>query len=534
MAKVAVSEFKGELTGVTPRLIPNGFAEQSVDADLRERTLRGIRDQITAVGTDTGISNPLTIFRYRDQHWLAFTVDADVVRSPIADDPYKRIYWTGDGKPRMAAVDTATAGVPPFPNQSYDLGVPAPSGDIVAAGDAINEEPVIALDTAYVHTYVTVYGEEGPPSDPSNIVVRWDSDDGTEGYVDLTIPTIDSMNLDVTKYRIYRTESSGEYLFVAEVAAGVTTYRDVVKSEDLLTPLVSAEWVPPHQDMIGLTHGPADSMIGFFDNVLCLSEPGQPHAWPIGYRITMDDDIVAVAESAAGYVVGTKGKPVLLLGDDPISMQPQEIDIDQACLSKRGMVDVGPYAVYPSPDGLVAIGPGGARIITSELLERDEWATLNPYSFDAYRESDRYLCFYNNGTPSTFAFSPERGFEFISGWSSAAHYDRYDDVLYVANGTVLEKFDRGNRRTYRWRTGIYVIQPGTQFKAGKVSAAGYPVTLRGFVGGVEQWAITVTSIAPFRVPPAVSGPNTREWQFEVETDQEVFDFQIAQSMSEII
>lgn len=539
MAKITIDQFRGEATGVTPRLIPPGFAQSSLDADLRKRTLRGIRDREPS-GIDVGLANPDTLYRYRDQLWLAFAGDIDVVRSPLADDPFKRIYWTGQGAPKMAAVDTATAGLPPYPNQSYELGVPAPDFSLTAAGSG-GEQPDTVITTFYVHTYVTVYGEEGPPSLPSNSVERWDLDGAGNGWVDLSIPGVVGVgNRNITLIRIYRSEFGGDFNFVADVPAGTATYRDQVASENMLTPIESVEWDAPSENMIGLMLGPAKSMVGFFDNVICFSESNIPHAWPVRYRITVQDDIIGMAESAAGIVVATRGKPVLLVGSTPESIAPLEIDADQACVAKRSVVDMGPYVVYASPDGLVAIGPDGSKMLTDKLLELDEWRAINPYSFNAYRESDRYLAFYTDslGNDKTLAFSPERGFEFLTGFSTAAFYDKYDDILYVANGSALDKFDRGDRKPFVWRSGIFEVQPGTSLTCAKIVADQYPLTLRVYArknNAVElQYVLAVESTQIFRLPVAPVGPLGREWQFELAGDTEIFSAQFAQSPSEIV
>lgn len=535
MAKITIDQFKGAATGVTPRLIPAGFAQSTLDADLRLRTLRGIRNA-QSTGINTGISNPATVFRYRDQHWMAWSTDVDVVRSPLPNDQYARIYWTGDGAPKMAAVDSATVGLPPYPSSSVDLGVPPPPAPVTVSPSG-GEEPTTVVTAFYTHTYVTEYGEEGPPSPPSLAVQRWDIDGQGNGYVDVGIPAINAGARNITKVRIYRSEFGGDFNFVDEVIAGTANYRDSVPSEQLLTPLESTEWDVPPETMQGLIHGPSRSLVGFFDNVVCFSESGFPHAWPARYQIPLADDVVGIARSAAGIVVATRGKPVLLVGSTPESIAPLEIDTDQACLAKRSVVDMGSFAVYASPDGLVAIGPEGSRLLTDTLLEREAWQQLNPYSFNAYRESDRYLAFYTDksGTSKTLAFSPSRGFEFMSGHYSAAYYDKYDDALYVANGSTLDIFDRGaTRKPFLWRSGIFEVQPGTTFSCGKLIAASYPLTLRMYAAGVQQFEITVPSPRPFRLPPASADPLIREWEIELAGSHEVFSLQIAQSMSELV
>jgi hypothetical protein len=80
---------------------------------------------------------------------------------------------------------------------------------------------------AYLYTWVTEYGEEGPPSPPS-IVQGWSNATWT---VELCQPTPEEMTgRNITKTRIYRSVSSqqgvGTYFFVAEVPITQGVYED--------------------------------------------------------------------------------------------------------------------------------------------------------------------------------------------------------------------------------------------------------------------------------------------------------------------
>lgn len=534
MGKIQFSEFRGEATGVTPRLIPAGFAQESRNVDVRKRTLRGIR-QREATAIDVGISGAKTIYRYRDELWFAFSNEVNVVKSPIIDDAFSRIYWTGQDAPRMAALDSATQGPPPYPKNSFLLGVPAPIAAPTASGPGdpppeTQPEPIL-VNAVYVVTLVSNYGEESAPSNPSNIITRYDG-----GDVTINLPPGTATGRDIVAMRIYRSEEGGTFNFVDEVASATAQYTDSVPTSQLLTPLVSETWLPPNTAMQGLIDGPSNTLVGFYGNVVAVSEVNLPHAWPIEYRLKVEDDVVGIARSQAGIVVATRGRPYLIVGSTPESMVPVEIETDQACVSKESVVSMGDYVLYASPEGLVAVGQG-ASLVTASLMEREEWRDINPYSIHAYREGDRYVAFYTPkfGPPASFAFSPERGFEFFSGYATAAYYDKYEDVLFLAQTNLLEKFDAGTRSSYRWRSGIVEVKPGTTFSMAKIIADNYPVTMRMIAPpfGV-QYEVQATSQGLFRLPPAPGGPALREWQIEIESDKEVFSIQVAQSASEII
>lgn len=526
MAAISVNRFFGAVPGIAKRLIGQGYAQRSVNADTAQGTLKPVRG--SSVDGSISRTNAESMFLYPNGKWLSWAADVDVVRSPLADDPHGRIYWTGEGPPRMAAINSATAGSAPYPGASHLLGVPQPPTVPLASGPT-EEEPATALDAVYAVAYVSEYDEVGPLSLPSASVTRWDGAD-----VNLTLPAIDAPGRNIAKLRIFRSETGGTFNFVADVPAGTGTYIDSVKTDDANVPANSIDFDLPPEGLKGLIAGPGGALYGFFDNVLCASEPGHPHAWPVGHRITFQDEIVGIAESAAGIAVATAGMPGLAVGSTPSAMTRAKIEQVEPCLSKRSIVDMGEYVVYASPNGLVGIGSSGAVLMTKKLISRDAWRALTPENYHAYRYRDMYLAFDRTGNRG-FAFSPERGFEFfeLPHTYFAGHYVGSADQLYLttSNGD-LHVWEEGGPMPLSWRSGILETQPGTNFTCGKIVADLYPVTLKMFADGDEALSISIPSEQMFRLPSGKG--HVREWEVELQSANEVFSFQIAQSPQELV
>jgi hypothetical protein len=228
--------------------------------------------------------------------------------------------------------------------------LPAP-GIITAVGpdtepydDTDNEGNPIVVDptdgnqvitTAYVMTYVTDLGEEGPASPASNIIERYDT--GTVSLSNLSTP---SGALNVVSKRLYRAELNGTFQFVAELSAAATSYGDSVKSASLGEPLPSDGWIAPHEDMIGLTALPNGILMGWWENTVAFCEPYQPHAWPVEYRYALDHNVVGAAVTDSGVVVATEGPPYIMAGSAPGSMSQIKLDKPYPCLAKRSVVDM--------------------------------------------------------------------------------------------------------------------------------------------------------------------------------------------------
>ena len=537
--KIQHAAFRGELPILDARLLPENNAQTARNLDLDRGTLRPQNDTLIDSALPATI-NPANLYRYDAGNdgsgfWFSWGAqyDIDVVRSPIANDAYARVYWTGQDAPKMGSLAQVTTGTGPYPSAWYELGVPAPaSGPSVVAPASRTTVPDTALETAYVVTLVTAFGEEGPPSDPSGFVLRWDDVDTNPGFgeVEVTLPGVPTANLDITKKRLYRVESGGQYQLVTELTAATGTYTDNVLSEQLGLALESIEWDAPNAAMQGLTVLPNGILAGFFDNTLAFCEPYLPHAWPIDYQLAFDDPIVAIASISGGLIVTTTGQPWLVTGSSPEAMAQMMLDVNQPCLSKRSMVDMGGYAIYAGHDGLIAVGGTEAQVITSQVLTRKQWQALNPSTIHGYRYDRAYLGFYDGGS---FLFTPGQGIEFYDTVASAGYYDLSDDILYLIQGADITQWDKGNPLTYTWRSKIHEIPPGSAgFSCGKVIAYTYPVQLTVYADGETVVTHTVQSPSMFRMPSGFT--LSRDWQIELQGVNEVSSVQIASSPGELV
>lgn len=537
--KIQHAAFRGELPILDPRLLPENNAQVARNLDLKRGTLKPYKG-VTAASSLPATINPANLWRYDEGNngagfWFSWgdQYDIDVVRSPIADDAYARVYWTGQDAPKMGSIAQLTAGTGPYPSAWYQLGVPAPTSAPSAAAPAGRTEiPDTAVETAYVVTLVTAFGEESPPSDPSGFVLRWD-DVATNpdfGEVEVTLPGIPTANLDITKKRLYRVESGGTYQLVAELAAATGSYTDNVLSEQLGIALQSLDWDGPNPALRGLTTLPGGILVGFFENTLAFCEPYLPHAWPISYQLAFPDPIVAIAAISNGLVITTTGQPWLVTGSSPEAMAQMELGVNQPCLSKRSMVDMGGYAIYAGYDGLVAIGGSEARVITSDVMSRDQWLALNPSTIHGYLYDGAYLGFTDTGS---FLFTPGVGFEFFDTQASTGYYDISEDNLYLVQGIDIVTWNTGSPQTFTWRSRVHEFPPGSAgFTCGKVIAYAYPVQLRVYADGDTVLDQTIQSANMFRMPAGFT--LSRDWEVELSGAVEVASLQLATSPGELV
>lgn len=485
----------------------------------------------------TSVSNPQTIWRYGNgtaegDWWFQFAGDVDIIRSPIADDPYGRAYWSDGGSPKYGPNSVLIAGSA-YPANSYLLGLPPPSAIVSVSGTP--GSGATAETRSYVYTYVTAYGEEGPPSSPSSPTsIDPDSPVALSG-----MSTGPSGAYNVTLKRIYRTStvgSSAQYQFVAEIPVAQSAYTDTVTQDLLGEVLPSLDWEAPPSGLLGLKMLANGAAIGFKGNTVYLSEPNLPHAWP--HKVPLDLQIVGIGVFRDGAAILTSGHPYMLTGADPAAMAPVRLELPHACASKRGIADTGDGCIYPSAAGLITIGSGGIASLTEKLLSEDQWREYNPSSMVGAYFQGKYYCRYQktSGERGMLIFHLKTGSLAVSDISAitditAMYFDPRSAVLYMAQGGNIVRHDRGSNLTATWRSGKYRLARPANMSCLAATADAYPITVRVYADGSLVSSLSITGPDARRLP---SGFEARDWELEVEANTKVTRVAMATTITELM
>lgn len=537
MAALDIKAFDGIRPVASPLLLGHAEAQEAVNANMIAGSLVPLLG--TTVLKALTKSNPAKIWRYgtsdvETEHWLEFASDTDVIPSPLPTDIWGRAYWTDGVKPKYGP-STAILSGSSFPGASYDLGIPAPQVTPSIEGVA----PTVASQTesrTIVITYVSAYGEEGPPS-PASLVVGLDPAQPAT-YSNLGVAPSGSYNI-ATK-RIYRSStvgSSAQFQYVDEIPVAQTSYTDSKSQAQLGEILPSESWIAPPDGLKGLKLMASGAAIGFVGNTAYLSEPNLPHAWPHKYPI--DFQIVGIGVFRQTAVLLTKSFPFALNGIDPSAMSPERLELPQACVSKGSIVETGDGVLYASPDGLVSIGSGGIDVISKKHFGRKQWQELNPSSMQGFLHDGRYIALYAkaNGTRGILIFDPTgQGPVFTtsdlntSQAITAGYSDNSTDTLYFAQGGNIVRFNTGTPLTASWTSKLYRLASPVAMAAAAVDAQSYPVTLNIFADGVLRETRTVGSSASFRL---LGGYKADEWVVQIVTTSEVTRVRMASSMDEL-
>ncbi|MDB2580782.1 hypothetical protein N9X62_00105 [Candidatus Poseidoniales archaeon] len=556
MAGFKLTTFSGLNEKVSPRLLPEDMAQNAENVFLDSGRIEGIKTDVNDP-SEAGSTHPAvnidgttkTIFKASSSAWFTFTQDVDIIKSPIKEDSHGRFYFTGSGTfPKYTSTSVGITGSGPFPATSYRLGLPTPASftSNPSVDDSTAEDGATTSSRAYIYTEITTFGEEGPAS----LVTSSDIIDASNGStVTLGLPAASSGNYTIAKRRIYRTDLNGIFRFVKDVsgtASGTTTEAvkdallgEEIESTDNLAPPDDVTADHPDGPMLGITSMPNGITAGFSGNTLLFSEAYLPHSFPIRNQLTSKDDIVGIASIASGLLIVTKGKPLMASGTDPSAMAMVEIDANLPCTNKRSLVDMGEYAIYASPDGLVLASNSGINLITEQILTRDQWQSYYPNNIEAYEYEGKYIAFTWDGTNASskqgFLFDPrgqKNAFVKLDFYATAGFNDRENDELYLVIGGVLKKFARGtSNRTYTWKSKEFYTNRPISPGVAKVSADSYSsLTFKLFADGSLKHTQTVTNSEIFRLP---GGYRAKAFEIQLEGIDVVNEVCVYESPQEI-
>jgi len=534
MTTIVLRTFNGMVKGLNPELLGDEFAQDAVNTKLIYGDLRPWKETQT-ITTPTKAGTKQTIYRFGEnetdesRYWFTWTTDVDVVRAPIDNDTTERTYFTGDGYPKVTTAARATTDTN-YPSNAYRLGVPPPNVSTVVLGvsGSPTSDTAIASSVAYVITYVSSVGEESAPSDPTDVVSFQPGQ--TIALTNLPTGSFASpynslSNVDVATKRIYRSNAGSkgtDFQFVAEIPLAQASYNDSALAEDLQEVVETWGWVPPPESMVGLKLMANGIGVGFSGNTLYLSEPFALYAYPIAYQISTDSPIVGLGAFGQSIFVGTKANPYILSGTDPASLTMIKLEMKQACVSKRSIVEMSGGVVYASPDGIVRVGPDGISMLTTGLIPRDEWQEYNPSSIHAYELDGRYFAFYDNGTEQgclVFEFAMKPSIHKLDLYATAGYNDRLRDALYLAVDGDIVKWDHGtDNLTMTWRSKKFRTPYQQNMGAVKIGADAYPVTFKLYANGSLKSTLSIGAEQVYKLP---AGYKADRFEFEVVASDQI-------------
>jgi|TARA_B110000285_G_C15118783_1_gene615799 hypothetical protein len=548
MAIFKIDLFKGTAPKLAARLLADGAAKTAVNCRLDSGDLAPIRglSNITSTVESAGTENSL--YKYDTvggvDQWFRWDEDVDVVRSPIAANTFNRVYFTGDSvdekRPRSTYNVVAVGGGTVYPSVSFRLGIPAPTSaptmTVVGSAPAETDNEVKEA-RSYVYTFVSLNGEEGPPSPPSAVLDLYP----TSQTVNLTtMETGLPVSSDINVKNIYRTVTSTAgtfYMYVDSVVLATQDYSDSKTALQLQGALPSTDWVAPPAGMIGLTSLSNGILAGFKDNEVMFCEPFMPHAWPTKYRMSTDYSIVAIKAVGSSLIVTTKAYPYVVQGTHPSNMTISRMRENQSCVSKRSIVNMGSHVMYASPDGLVSASGTSAVLSTDMVFSRTQWQALKPETIHGYMYEGNYIGLYTvSGVQKGFIFNPKTSLlSDLTGVTAltGGYSDPEDDALYfIDSSSQIKQFDSGSEITYEWHSKQYKLGRPINMAVAQVEAESYSnITISVYAESGLVHSQAVLNERAFRLP---SGYRSNQFEVKLVGTDIINSVSVATSMSDII
>lgn len=460
MVAFKLENFSGIKPRMSRRLLPPNNATVARNTKLLEGELRGFHkptllEDLSSVGFPIGrvYRIPASVTLGSDA-WLYFqSQNTDIIRSPVLNDAFTRYYWASDSAAPMynplARIVAGNSGG----NAPWLLGVPQPAAAPVVTPPVGSDET-----RSYVYTFVTAYGEEGPPSQPTTQT----GTNGTWTLTGLSTSWPGGASRNITLVNIYRTipnQSNPAFFFVAQQSVAIGSYTDNATDATvaLNNTLDFTLNFPPDAGMQGFALMPQGYLVGFKGRNLYFTEQFLPHAWNPTYQLATEFEIVGLVVWGQTLIICTTSNPYMGSGVNPAAFTMQKLDGVTPCLSRRGIVSTVAGAYFPTIDGLAMLNTLGLRIITQDLVTKEEWATYNPGSFYSAQLGLQYMAF--NATNFAILINPtepQARFVEIDAFNNVTgiETDRYTgNINLVQNNQVFDWDPNSAERLYwHWRS----------------------------------------------------------------------------------
>lgn len=270
------------------------------------------------------------------------------------------------------------------------------------------------------------------------------------------------------KIRIYRTVTTVSqgtlYYKVADITAADLPYADSAADTDLTQTMpdsVARAAMPPG-GMAGVIALPNGVLAGFVGNEVCLSEPYQPHSWPLMFRQTVDFAVVGLGALPDGLIAATSGSPFVMIGESPEAVSQYRLKGHYPCLSKRSVVSVPEGVIYQTLNGLALAHRGGVQVLTEALFDQRAWETLNPGALMSFFYQGAYLGFWaidaEQGAALYLELSPERRVSTAQILVTGVWLDDKSGLAYVLQDNEIRKWDAADiRQVYEWRSKEFLL-----------------------------------------------------------------------------
>jgi hypothetical protein len=153
MTNIKINNFGGILPLMSPKLLPERNAQTAENCTLES----GRIEPIHGAKNVSGATDNATIYKWRKQddttEWLDFSGDVNIVSGVVADDDKSRIFYTGDGVPKVKGWEGGVA-------VTKELKQTAPSAPVIDSVDPIMPTTAVSPITATQYVFLFKNGAQ--------------------------------------------------------------------------------------------------------------------------------------------------------------------------------------------------------------------------------------------------------------------------------------------------------------------------------------------------------------------------------------
>ena len=359
---------------------------------------------------------------------------------------------------------------------------------------------------SYCYTFVDDIGQEGPPSDPSEIVSSYEGDTVTiECFPKMENPDIEQ--------------------------------EETKEDEIIIRPSSNALYASRPENSPSQSDDGILDFDGTIQKIRNFCEPYQPNNWPVSYNYVTEYNIVGLAPSGSSVFALTEGVPEIFSGTHPESMAQYKTSLKQACVAKYSICTANSQVFYASPDGIVSLSSDtAATILTKNHFRREQWQSLNPKGMVCATHDDKLLVFsgkicfifdFSNGLSLTTAFADSNENGDPSDWSSETSVvknsfeETVTDTLYLLTTSSIDSWCTGKScRIATYRTKLLSFPVPINFSIARVLLETYSENSKFslFDSDAIRHTRTVRNDLGFRLPFL---RREREWFAEVQNDSQI-------------
>lgn len=162
MAGLKIDQFKGVAPKIAPELLADGLAQTARNAKLDSGNIIPYPEPVV-VGSSGRTGTTRTIYPLVNPDtealvWMSWENEVDVATpafEPVVTE--QRVYYTGDGVPKVTTYDLATSGAAPYPYDYYELGLPLPETRLTTTATTYTARGIISVarDSGGIVTFET-------------------------------------------------------------------------------------------------------------------------------------------------------------------------------------------------------------------------------------------------------------------------------------------------------------------------------------------------------------------------------------------